>query len=191
MPSSESCQRRTIAKVSHKSSEREGQGRTHHIVDAAGVDLESRVRLGDASQTGLGTKNREDLDLRNLETPVELCEAEGQFSKSAPRRAVPILRWTHEDRDGGDGRPAGGNQRIQEVQRLDRRRRRQFLILAVTLGGQHRCDSEGTRVWSTHVFDGLERDFFSEQAEVEHARFREQVEDGLGVQGRVSPARRK
>lgn len=52
----------------------------------------------------------------------------------------------------------------------------------MTLGGQHRSDSEGTRVWSTHVFDGLERDFFSEQAEVEHARFREQVEDGWGVQ---------
>lgn len=86
MPSSESCQRQAKVSVGGASFGQQKKtprpGRTHHIVDAAGIDLESRVCLGDASQTRLGTENREDLDLRDLETPVELCEAGAGLSAS-------------------------------------------------------------------------------------------------------------
>jgi hypothetical protein len=89
---------------------------------------------------------------------------------------------THKDRDGGDGSSAGGDQRIQEVQRLDRRRRRKFLVLTASLSGRQYRKKGRESAGRTHVFDGLERDFFSEQAEVEHTRFREQVEDGWGLE---------
>lgn len=49
---------------------------THSLVNAASVDFQSRVRLGDARQTRFRAEDGQDLDLRDLESPVELREQE-------------------------------------------------------------------------------------------------------------------
>lgn len=98
---------------------------------------------------------------------------------------------THEDRDGGDGGPAGGDQRVEEVQHVDRRRRRQLLVLR---GGvvtrMEKCvsaqisDRRKRNPERTHVFDGLQGDLFAEQAEVKDGRLRKQVQHRCRRTGR-------
>lgn len=177
MPSSESWCPRAEKRQAKPHTRPDTEG-THHVVYAAGVDLQSGVRLCDARQAGLGTEDREDLDLRDLQAPVELQRTRTGVSSAHSRHRMPI--------------PPGVLTRMEmaatAVPPVAIKGSSRYSVSTVGVGGSFwycgaggrpvsgstRQDQEGPK---THVFDGLERDFFAEQAEVEHARFGEQVED--------------
>lgn len=107
-------------------------------------------------------------------------EKEAQNTVSSGLRAThrPYPTWqrsTHQDGDGRDSRAAGRDERVEEVQCIDGRFRREFLVLRAASSVSRVTIESNER---THVFNRLQGDLLAEEAEVEDGCVGEKVEHG-------------